>query len=432
MYQKYIPINISQSKQWREMALVFLALAYSGNDTVGKLFPTEPQLVILALFLGFLLEHRGIRPFSSQFLAAVAIFGGILLVQCVDYAFYPVVTIAGFFVRLFIGYALMRLVPDFPRVFVRAMVALALLSFLFHIPYVLLSTAGISLEGPITRAAELLGTASSARRPLFLHTFMGYFSFRNAGMFWEPGAFAGYLILGLIFLAVAKKNLSREQYRRAFLILTIAILTTLSTTGYVVYPLILLLHYGGTMQTKNKISAKIMFGMYIFLPVIIGCSFIAYNKLPFLKEKISHQMDMLDREEGNWHVGRIGSIVFDWEYIKRRPLTGWGLHRSTRYSLNPEIIETPQGMGNGFSDFMATFGITGMLIWLFYVFRGMMHLTNRNLPATMFILLILCLVLQGEAFFNFPLFLGLMFLCVPRSLPAFSKSHVHRSYYVQT
>lgn len=304
--------------------------------------------------------------------------------------------------------------------------------FFFHIPNLIgHAVAGFDFGAMFQPLEDAIGT-STYRREILFHTFFRErYYYRNAGMFWEPGAFAGYLSLAMVFLAIIKERLSRRAYTYYLIILSIALLTTLSTTGYVVYPLILLLHYGGTMQAKNKISAKIMLTLYIVLPLIVVGSFIAYNKLPFLREKVSHQRDMAKWEEGNWHRGRIGSIVFDWEYIKQRPFTGWGRNDQTRYALHPQFIGVPQGMGNGMSDFTAKFGIPAMLVWLFCVFRAMMYLTKRNLPTSMIGMLVIILLLQGEGFLGHPLFLGLMFLPASQPLTVLSKTYVRRNYRCQ-
>jgi O-antigen ligase len=153
-----------------------------------------------------------------------------------------------------------------------------------------------------------------------------------------------------------------------------------------------------------------MLGFYIIAPAIILASFGMYTRLPFLKEKLAHRLDKVQRREGTWHISRFGSLVFDWEYIRRRPLIGWGLHNSARFALNPECVGVPSRMGNGMSDFTVRLGIAGMLMWLFSVFRGVLILAKRNVPTTLLAMLLLLLLLQGECFLGYPLFLGLMFL----------------------
>ena len=159
----------------------------------------------------------------------------------------------------------------------------------------------------------------------------------------------------------------------------------------------------------EKTIGRWLLAAFVVLPLIVTVSIYSYQKFDFLQAKIDHQLYSARYRESQWHLGRIGSIVFDWEYIKRRPLTGWGLHGSTRYALHPRM-ENLGAMGNGFSDFTAKFGICGMLVFLIALYRGMLNCTGGNRIKSLYILLIVVLVLQGEAFLNFPFFLGLMFL----------------------
>lgn len=393
----------------RNVVLVLLALVYSGNPTMGRLFAIEPQLVGLSLILIFFLIKRKRTLLTFDFIIIVGSFAGILLVQCIDFSFYPIVSITGFFVRLFIGYSVFRLVDNFPHVFVRVMVGLALLSFVFYLPYILLHGAGINSEGFITGLAEKLGTIGGGRRPLLFHTFLGGFSVRNSGMFWEPGAFQGYLVLALVFLAFVKHKIPRRQYIRSLQILCVALISTLSTTGYLALVLLPLLHYDWRAQSRKQSVFRILVGVYFVLPILIGCGFYAYKALPFLGEKIHSQLNTLNYREGRWYRGRLGSIVFDWEYIKRRPVTGWGLHTKTRYSLHP-WMENSEGMGNGMSDFTAKFGVLGFFVWLIAVYRAFRPLGGGNRLTCFLVCGILLLELQGEVFLGYPFFLGLAFL----------------------
>ncbi|MBT4484978.1 MAG: hypothetical protein HOC71_15025 [Candidatus Latescibacteria bacterium] len=310
---------------------------------------------------------------------------------------------------------MMRLVKNFPKVYVKVMVGLAILSFVFYFSYLLFYYSGINLDSKIIQIATSLGTASSGsgyRYPLIFHTFVLFENsfFRNSGMFWEPGAFQGYLILALIFLAFVKNDMPRKQYIRYLLILCSAVLSTLSTTGYIALALIPLLHYNWQARQRSRMMFRLAVGLVIILPLLVVGGLYAYRTLPFLGEKIEGQMEQAQyQNRAGWYKGRVGSLVFDWKYIQERPLTGWGLHSVTRHALDP-WMQVDDGMGNGMSDFTAKFGITGMLLWLFFVFRGMMYHTERNLQVSLVAVLIICLVLQGEAFLGFPLFLGLAFM----------------------
>jgi hypothetical protein len=403
--------DLDVSYSLKSTLLVLLTLIYSGNLAPGRVFSEEIQLLIFAFILGAMVfvKHRNI--FSSNFLVIAGIFSLIIIIQCVSFSFYPFITIGGFFTRLFIGYAIIRLVDDFPVIYVRVMVGLVILSFIFFIPYLLLSFFGIDIESILSEASNMLGTRSVSRRPLFLHTFMGSFSPRNAGMFWEPGAFGGYIILALIFLAFIKNNITKKQYITYFMILSLAILSTLSTMSYIALAFIPFIHYNwrSPQNIFHSNILRFLIGFYLILPMIIIGSIYSYKSLSFMEEKIEKELTIAELQEGRWYRGRVGSLVFDWEYIKERPLIGWGINTNTRYALHP-WMDTGEGMGNGFSDFIAKFGIVGFFTWLFAVFINLRHNFGNRIFFPLLSCFIILLVLQGERFLNYPLFWALAFI----------------------
>jgi hypothetical protein len=80
---------------------------------------------------------------------------------------------------------------------------------------------------------------------------------RNFGMFWEPGAFAGYLILALIFVAIKNGKFQIGPYRKEVLWIVLALLTTGSTTGYVIFGLILFIYSMQNFRWGKIINFKL-------------------------------------------------------------------------------------------------------------------------------------------------------------------------------
>jgi len=401
---------------WNELILVLLLLCLSGNSGIVNESRSDIMVALSTVVIGAFCIHKE-HLFTDEFVIVSLLFAGILFIQCVSFGFWPLITITGFFCRLFIGNAVVNLVKDFPRKYVTVMFYVAIVSLIFHSLEVLLLVSGfdiIKLFSPISSILDPKKGLHIGVHNYFAYggtrEYFGLDPWRNSSFFWEPGAFAGYLILAIAFLGIVRASLPQRIYRLYFIVLSIALFSTLSTAGYVAYSVALLLYYCRDQRITKKDSIKVAAAAYVILPVLIGSSFVAYNKLPFMKEKIAYQLFTVDVRRAGWHKTRMGSLLLDWEYIKSRPLEGWGLHQTTRYALNPEFLDTPQGMGNGMSDFTAKFGITGMIIWLFFVFRALMYLTRQDLPTSMIGMLAIVLVLQGECFLNYPLFLGLMFL----------------------
>ena len=106
----------------------------SGNHAVtgtGGL-KTDAITVLVGLFMAGLLFKYKKACISSGTYVVFAIFFSILAIQCISFNYYPSATIAGFFIRLFTAYAALRLVRDFPRVYVKVMFAICVIGLFFY------------------------------------------------------------------------------------------------------------------------------------------------------------------------------------------------------------------------------------------------------------------------------------------------------------
>ena len=404
--------GIAWVKIAKDNLILLSLLCLSGNPVLSYLYISVDYILVSAMLIFIILLFlEGKSFFTVPFCFVSTFFGIILLVQCFSFSFFPIITILGFFTRLIIGYTAYKLIDNFPHRYVKIIYLLSIFSFLFYLPQQFGLSLGFDFSSLFNPILEILDKQLVFRKTIIFHTFMFHpvLLYKNAGIFWEPGAFAGYLIIGIVFLGIIRKSLDKRIYLRYLVVLSVALFTTMSTMGYIVYPLALFSHYEWQLGYIKTNIGRILLGVYIIIPLALILFTFNYYNVSFLKEKVDKQLRAVEYREGRWHATRFGSIAFDWEYIKRRPITGWGLHPKTRYMLHPWVGDS-EGMGNGISDFTAKFGIAGMLIFGITFFRGIMYVTNRQLYKSLLVILIIFLVLQGETFLNFPLFLGLMFL----------------------
>ncbi len=409
VYEDVRHLPVVQARDTGGLFLMLLLLCLSGNPAVTGQDAIDFLYTGAAVLLAVLLLVRQGRMVTLAFGVMVSVFALIIAVQVVSFSFFPAVTITGFFVRVFLGYAVVMLVRDFARTYVRAMVLLAILSFVFYVPEQLGHVVGFDVGGLFP---DMIAK-TTYKREIFFYTFLQKMNYRNFGMFWEPGAFGGYLNLAVVFLGLTKDRVTKRAYVYSLGVLTVALLTTMSTAGYVVYPLALLLHCRWRPGNRKEAAVRLLVGMYVVLPIVAIVGAYGYRHLEFLREKIDRQSREVQYAKGEWHRDRLGSLVFDWNYIRKRPLTGWGLHSKTRYALTP-WVELSEGMGNGMSDFTAKFGITGMLMFCIALLRGFISLSDRHGVRSVLGAVVVLLMLQGEAFLNYPLFLGLIFLRAPQ------------------
>lgn len=225
---------------------------------------------------------------------------------------------------------------------------------------------------------------------------------RSAGMFWEPGAYSGYLILALLFIALKNRRFIIGSYQKETLWIIIGLGTSQSTTGFMLFLLILMMY---SLQNYK-------WGRLIVVPLFLLVATWAYTGLPFMKEKIEDQYNKSNEmSQGDISNSRFGSLNMDMEYIKSQPIIGNGLDNRTRYRFHPEISPGEDiGNGNGMSNFVACWGIPFFLFWFYCVYQFARYVSQSKTTAFAFTIMIL-LLLQGEQYLNFPMFL--MFFSLP-------------------
>jgi O-antigen ligase len=363
--------------------------------------------VAAALLASTLLPRGELRAFRA-FVPIGAVFAALFIVHAFAFDFFPITTVMGFFTRLFIGMAVVVLASNFVRDYVVAMVGLSMLSFVFWVPEYITCRSAKPFHHIFAPLASWLNQ-SDAQWSLGFHTYLAdpQQMHRNAGIFWEPGVFAGYIIIALLMLVAIRPSLTRKQHLAALAILTLALLSTFSTTGYIAYPIALLLNYDWR-DLDRRHRTRVALGTLLIAPLVILASWYAASQLDFLGNKIRRQVTAVERQEYAWHINRFGTLMFDWEYISQRPLTGWGLHQKTRYALHPWARE--DAYGNGMSNFLANFGVIGFGTFLLGLGRGANHIGGKSRGFLLGFIAATLLVLQGEPFLGFPIFLGLMFL----------------------
>ncbi|MDK3019096.1 hypothetical protein [Pseudodonghicola flavimaris] len=394
--------------------LVLLLVAISGNQafTTGA----RQDVVLLGAFLIILLRMIKLQRVleSRSFLIVVSIYLMIFLFQTLSLHYFAAVTIAGFFFKLVIGAGVIGTVRYFRLAYVRVMVWLATLSLLFHLSSVVAAAVGIRLYEVFRPLSALIGAEASGvneRINVLLHSFMGGEElYRNAGMFWEPGAFSGYLILALVLLATIATDLPAPVLRRWRAILVVTELTTLSTTGYVFLPLALMtFRIVATERTRNGLNRL---AILTLLPLLLLPMALALWQLDFVGSKIVGLYERAVFQEAGWQVSRFGAVIFDWAYIQIRPLFGWGQSLATQFSLHPDLERF--ATGNGLTGYARQLGLCGLLVFLsgFWIGLGRLGVTGIS---RIFVFAIAVLQLNGEFFLSYPLYAGLQCLALERN-----------------
>lgn len=221
---------------------------------------------------------------------------------------------------------------------------------------------------------------------------------RNDGAFWEPGAFAGYIVMTLMlyiddFLTLLKKHKTKLIWIFA------ALITTYSTQGYLL--IFVYMFYVLLMTRLRKY-------LLLLMPVVV-CGVMFVSSLDFMGEKIKTQLNATEDVDINGERvdhGRFTSMVFDKYYIEKHPIVGNGLNARTRYADHLYMGDNLIGFGNGLTGFMACMGIPFVLFFLYCVYKnfGYSKFGKYMIP------IMLALLLNGEQYQNYPFIFIFMFV----------------------
>ena len=235
---------------------------------------------------------------------------------------------------------------------------------------------------------------------------------RNMSIFTEPGIYQMVLNAAIFVVAFCNKliELNRKEIKKYFLILTIALITTQSTSGYFGYAVIvlgiLLTRSADTRTIKNYIYIILMIGLVVLVGdySIRGNDSLIYRAL--LSKVFSSQGDFsLSASTGVYRYEMIGMAFL-------------------------AMIMNPFGMGyeawaklyrlNSFADaggypfiIGAVIGIVPLLVSLWWIFSPLKYMKNKWIEIVVFVFLYFNTAMaQTSAFYPaiifLPIFLDIM------------------------
>lgn len=385
-------INIGLTKG-QENFLMVLLLCISGNPlfTQGETILNR-FLYPLAFFLILIVYSSKIPTKAwNKTILWCFVLSFIFIGQYIVFKYVTVLGCFNYLLKVVIGILSAYLLGSrFPMVYLKVMVAISIISF----PFFFLNAVGLQFPAislPMGRESLIIYTQSS--QALLEGSQSGIP--RNFGFFWEPGAFAGYLIIAFI-LFIDELDWLIKYKRRDVIILLVALLTTISTTGYLVLSVIVLFY----ILQKRKGPGTILLAI-----IVVGAMVFAFMRLDFLYNKILAEYTVLEYQDWDTvNLSRFGSVLFDWQYIVLHPIVGNGLADITRFSMHIGLSERLGGFGNGFTGAIHILGVPFMLIYLIAIYR------NRTIEHKWIVLFLIVLLLNGEYYLDYPLFFSLIYV----------------------
>ncbi len=387
-------------EQWSNYISVFLLIGVSGFP---YFYSSNTNILILFLFTLFIYLKRSI-PFDSRALTIMSFFYIVEIAQIFIIKPFAPATMIGTYFRLFGAFFAISLCgKKFTRYYSNIMYWISIISFIFFIPSVLSEGFYNFFRDTVCPHFPALFTEDSndgfykPASTIIIYNFHEVLrvDYRNSGPFWEPGAFVIFIIIAMIFNIIEEKKFWTKQN----IILSLAVISTLSTTGYIAYFMLIMSYY---FVTGNVM--KNLFILAIVIPIGIG----VYYNLEFMHSKIEQNIEADDDK-----TSRVGSGLADWKDFLKSPIVGWGRGPMRYGGKQFHFFTVEQHRNNGLAALLACYGIIVASVLLFNYYKTLKILCTANGFNSRFAILSFIIILvmsMGQTIFQYTFFYSIMFI----------------------
>lgn len=393
-------LNIKYNKkEYVEWLLTFLVIFYSGSAyaaSTNSFYAVLKYTFTFGILLIWFIKYKGIiRYGNDQRKLAVWIPAVWCCILFLNWVFHDE-SVAGLISRMLhviFAYEIVSIVSwkSFKEKYVKIIIFTCVVSLLFYFFF-----SNTSIYHSVM--PQLWGYTSEGILYSKYQGFLLYFTSndpRNFGAFWEPGIFATHIIVALLLLPYVKLN----KYKKVcYIILGATILSTASSSGYVLLLMAIACNWISKIQIKEKKDIlKMVFAIgvivsliiiYINLDAIINAMALGDNRI-FKK--------ILDASNSE----RAESMRVNLNAFMQRPLLGYGyegLLVSDWYQFgirNKIVIDTATSF-----RLLATLGISGVFFTVMLL-RGIIKNKNISIWGKIVLIIIIILIINKEAHDSF-------------------------------
>lgn len=276
-----------------------------------------------------------------------------------------------------VAYVMVMLYKE--RLFIRFekyLTTLALISLFFFVWQVLSKDTLLAFARIFDISGEM-GRSSHEYRNFFFHTVEVSLHDtdyeRNYGFAFEPGTYSVYLAIAILLNLLRTHLNFRPKGNVQFYILTLALITTFSTTGYIALGIIIIYLIFIEVKGISKyfyLLVSLIGVVYIFLSVDF-----LYNKVEELYLKGQEIDTVLERAEEtgtSYSGGRFGGFIIGWDDFKQYPLLGRG--GVTELTVG-QTSGGRVGIINGIANIMSQFGLMGISVFFIFLYKSAANLS---------------------------------------------------------
>ena len=206
---------------------------------------------------------------------------------------------------------------------------------------------------------------------------------RNTGIFWEPGLFASFITIALVFQVSFKNNYNKLPNLTIFFL---GLISTNSTAGYFLIPFVIVLII---VENTHNIS-------YIFLlclTIIFGIIF--SEDILLLLVKLSPSMFMKLMDESTNYTTRLYAPLINLEIFSSAPIFGVGYANATNLFIEKTFLNLADSQTSTSTFFMAAMGVPG-IAYTYNWIHGIFGLKWKNIIIRTTIFIIFIIIINKE------------------------------------
>lgn len=223
---------------------------------------------------------------------------------------------------------------------------------------------------------------------------------RNFGIFWEPGGYQGYLSLAILLLLLNQNKF--RKFKLIFIILFISLLSTQSTTGYLIAIILIFVFLIQSKSNQNQRREYRILKKIIFLVIFVVIGIIILRSETVI--------DKLTDPSGGSIVERTNDNIVSLSLVLKKPIFGYG-------HFNSELDEILRSLGvkansSGLFIVMLWYGIFFGGYWFLCIcenIRKMSESSNNKILKMIMVYMVLLFMVLTEHFLAKQLFLFLLF-----------------------
>lgn len=387
-------------------ALVFATILMSKSVYFGILNLSTFRWVYYALIvIGFVLLCSSMKVVITGFLRSMGLVALLLvnvLFHLSDMSSNMLNEVIGFALDLAMVSVMAACIGKrrFMRAFVNCIVVIALSS----LPCVAIA----NLNEPL--AFSLVSNSYDWTTPFgysFYYTWgiNGTINVRNSGVFWEPGAFAGFLILGMLFLLYGKTQCGHAPAK--MLVLVVTLLTTRSTTGYILLVFMLLVMYRDFLFLFAKGKRNSVFGLLVGAVVVVASILVVVSSGNVV-DKMSGISYLGDGYVNESAETRFSDVINSLQLSLQAGIMGLG-DTMSRVAAESSLGITDNSIG--LLHLIYTYGWLFALAYSFVFFSGLSKLFSDCSGKTLACMVVIMIVLFAtEGLYWLPTYLAIAFL----------------------